>query len=132
MSPHKMSPRGTMLGLIIIRAGLPELVVNFEICNRFEVVIGLGDLAYPSYRELLEYDGGQHRSDECQFHIETSRLDAFMEQKWRVIRVDKSLIQQQSTVLITVRTTLETGGWAAIGPSDPSWITCCCQPSSRW
>ena len=89
---------------------------RFEICNRFEVVIGLGDLAYPSYLEPLEYDGGQHRSDECQFHIDTPRLDAFMEQKWRVTRVDKSLMQQRSRVLSTVRTALETSGRAAPKP----------------
>ena len=80
------------------------------------MVIGLGDLAYPSYLEPLEYDGSQHRSDECQFHIDTPRLDAFMEQKWRVTRVDKSLMQQRSRVLGTVRTALETSGRAAPRP----------------
>jgi very-short-patch-repair endonuclease len=114
------SARETMLRLIIVRAGLPEPVVNFAICNRFGAVIGLGDLAYPSHRVLLEYDGGQHRSDERQFHIDISRLDAFMEEKWRVIRVNKSLMQQPSTLLNKVRTALEAGGWAATRPSDPS------------
>jgi very-short-patch-repair endonuclease len=114
------SARETMLRLIIVRARLPEPVVNFAICNRFGVVIGLGDLAYPSYRVLLEYDGGQHRSDERQFHIDIARLDAFMEEKWRVIRVNKSLMQQPSTLLNKVRTALEAGGWAATRSSDPS------------
>ncbi len=107
------SARETMLRLMIVRAGLPEPVVNFEICNRFGAVIGLGDLAYPSYRVLLEYDGGQHRSDERQFHIDISRLDAFMEEKWRVIRVNKSLMQQLLTLLGKVGTALEAGGWSA-------------------
>ena len=114
------SARETMLRLMIVRAGLPEPVVNFEICNRLGAVIGLGDLAYPSYRVLLEYDGGQHRSDERQFHIDISRLDAFMEEKWRVIRVNKSLMQQRSTLLGKVGTALEAGGWSATRPSHPS------------
>jgi hypothetical protein len=106
------SARETMLRLFIVRAGFPEPVVNFEICNRFGAVIGLGDLAFPTYRVLLEYDGGQHRSDERQFHIDISRLDAFMEEKWRVIRVNKSLMQQRSTLLSKVRSALEAGGWS--------------------
>ena len=84
--------------------------MNFAICNRFGTVIGLGDLAYPSYRVLLENDGGQHRSDERQFHIDISRLDAFLEEKWRVIRVNKSLMQQPSTSLNKVRTARQPGG----------------------
>jgi hypothetical protein len=100
------SARETILRLIIVRAGLPEPIVNFAICNRFGVVIGLGDLAYPMYRVLLEYDGGQHRSDERQFHIDIARLDAFMEENWRVIRVNKSLLQKRSTLLDKVRRAL--------------------------
>ncbi|MES2093218.1 MAG: hypothetical protein V4531_05330 [Actinomycetota bacterium] len=106
------SARETLLRLMIVRSGLPEPIVNFEIRNQFGAVIGLGDLAYPTYRVLLEYDGGQHRSDERQFHIDISRLDAFMEEKWRVIRVNKSLMQQPSTLLGKVRTALEAAGWA--------------------
>ncbi|MFM9919234.1 hypothetical protein [Lacisediminihabitans sp. H27-G8] len=107
------SARETVLRLLIVRAGLPEPAVNVVICNSFGVVIGLGDLAYPRYRVLLEYDGGQHRSDEGQFHTDIARLDAFMEERWRVIRVNKSLMQQRATLLGKVRTALEAAGWTA-------------------
>jgi hypothetical protein len=106
------SARETILRLLIVRAGLPEPEVNLVICNSFGVVIGLGDLGYQKYRVLLEYDGGQHRADERQFHIDIARLDAFMEEKWRVIRVNKSLMRQRATLLDKVRTALEAAGWA--------------------
>ncbi|QNE48122.1 hypothetical protein F1C58_15265 [Glaciihabitans sp. INWT7] len=105
------SARETALRLLIVRAGLPEPGVNVVIRNSFGVVIGLGDLVDPEYRVLLEYDGGQHRSDERQFHIDIARLDAFMEERWRVIRVNKSLMQQRATLLGKVRTALEAAGW---------------------
>jgi hypothetical protein len=92
------SARETILRLLIVRAGLPEPEVNLVICNSFGVVI--------------EYDGGQHRADERQFHIDIARLDAFMEEKWRVIRVNKSLMRQRATLLDKVRTALEAAGWA--------------------
>jgi hypothetical protein len=78
-------------------------------------VIGLGDLAYPSYRVLLRIRWGQHRSDERQFHIDISRLDAFMEESGWVIRVNKSLMQRRSTLLGKVGTALEAGA----GPLPP-------------
>ncbi len=105
------SARETMLRLIIVRAGLPEPVVNHEIVNRYGAVIGIGDLAYPEYRVLIEYDGGVHLHDERQFHRDVERLDDFMEEKWRVIRVNKALMHKRAVLIGKVRTALEDAGW---------------------
>jgi len=35
-----------------------------------------------------------------------------MEEKWRVIRVNKSLMRQRATLLDKVRTALEAAGWS--------------------
>lgn len=105
------SARETMLRLLVVRAGFPEPIVNFEVRNRFGAVLGLADLAFPEYRVLLEYDGGQHRDDEKQFHRDVERLDDFMEEKWRVIRVNKELMARRATLLHKVRTALTEAGW---------------------
>lgn len=104
------SARETMLRLIVIRAGFPEPVVNHEIYNRFGALIAHGDLAFPKYRLLLEYDGAVHRQ-EHQFHVDIARLDGLMEEGWRVIRVNKQLMAARATLLGKVRTALEAAGW---------------------
>jgi hypothetical protein len=105
------SARETMLRLLIVRAGLPEPIVNYEIRNHWGAVLGLGDLAYPEHRVLVEYDGGQHRENEKQFHRDVERLDDFMEEKWRVIRVNKELMARPAALIGKVRTALTAAGW---------------------
>lgn len=105
------SARETMLRLVIVRGGLPEPEVNAVIRNSFGARIGHGDLVYAKARVLVEYDGAGHWDDDRQFAVDIRRLDEFMEEGWRVIRVDKALMAQTATLLGKVRTALEQSGW---------------------
>jgi very-short-patch-repair endonuclease len=105
------SGRETLLRLIVVRAGFPEPEINGAIFNRFGALMAHGDLVYRQYLTILEYDGGQHRTDDVQFSIDIVRLDDLMEEKWRVIRVDKHLMRQRATLLGKIATALEAGGW---------------------
>lgn len=101
------SARETMLRLLIVRGGLPEPEVNAVITNRYGATIGLGDLVYAKERVLVEYDGRGHWDNDRQFARDIRRLDEFMEEGWRVIRVDKALMAQTATLLGKIRTALE-------------------------
>ena len=112
LRPRTDSPGETTLRLLIIRSGLPEPVVNFTITNELGVFVAYGDLAYPQYKVLVEYDGGQHRDDEAQFNRDIDRLDDVMELTWRVIRVNKSHVDSRSAARIAkIRTALVERGW---------------------
>jgi hypothetical protein len=106
LRPGTDSGRETMLRLLLVRSGLPEPTVNHPVLNRFGAFIGFADLAYPTERVILEYDGGQHREDEKQFHRDIDRLDEFVEEGWRVIRVNKSLMGRSATLVAKVRAAL--------------------------
>ena len=109
--PGVDSPRETDLRLLIVRAGLPEPEVNAVILSRTGVKLATGDLVYRRYRVLLEYDGGQHRTDENQYHWDVDRLDALMEEKWRVVRINKSHLRNPPEVIRRVTVALTSGGW---------------------
>jgi hypothetical protein len=109
--PLTDSARETMLRLILLRAGLPEPEVNGVIRNSYGAQIAHGDLVFREYKTLVEYDGGHHRTDEAQFNIDIERLDEIMEEGWRVIRVNKSLMARRSTLLGKVETALTLAGW---------------------
>jgi len=105
------SARETLLRLIVVRAGFPEPEINPEIRNGFGAVIAHGDIVFREYRTIVEYDGGQHRTDERQFEIDIERLDQLMEEGWRVIRVGKSLMGRRATLFRKISIALEAGGW---------------------
>jgi len=105
------SPRETMLRLILTRAGFPEPGLNLPIFNRYGARIAHGDLTWERYRTILEYDGAHHRLDERQYNIDIARLVELMEEGWRVIRVNKSLMAMRAVLLGKVDTALRAGGW---------------------
>ena len=109
--PGVDSPRETDLRLLVVRAGLPEPEVNVVIHGRTGVKLATGDLVYRRYRVLLEYDGGQHRTDENQYHYDVDRLDSLMEEAWRVIRINKSHLRNPPEVIRRVETALAAAGW---------------------
>ncbi len=105
------SPMETRIRLIIVAAGLPEPQVNAEILNRYGAFIALGDMVYPEFRVLVEYDGAHHFTNVQQSHHDIERLDAVMEEKWRVIRLNSSHLRRPDVVVDKVRTALEDAGW---------------------
>ena len=109
-----------------MRAGLPEPEVNGVILNRMGVKLATGDLVYRRYRVLLEYDGGQHRTDEEQYHWDIDRLDDLMEDTWRVIRINKSHLRTRpAPVIRKVQTALRAAGWhpdPRLARAEKEWL----------
>jgi hypothetical protein len=103
-------PEGT-IRLMLGRAGLPEPAVNFAIVNSAGEFLALGDLAYPTYRVLIEYDGSHHFESAEQVHHDIDRLEGVMAQDWRVIRFNKSHLSRETHVAATVRNALLARGW---------------------
>ena len=116
--PRTDSARETILRLMILDAGLPEPEIDVKIVNRFGAEIANTDLGYRQYRVLIEYDGGQHREDPWQFGVDIERLDNLMEERWRVIRVDKMLMAKRATLVGKITTALMAGGWRGPGQTD--------------
>jgi len=109
--PRTDSVKETELRLAIVDAGLPEPEINVAIYDK-DGFIGLGDLVYKELKILIEYDGGQHRTDEEQFFHDVDRLDRAMAEGWRVIRVHKRHIARRfASAIERIRTALIARGW---------------------
>lgn len=103
------SPRETLTRLTLIRAGLPEPQVNFEIRDAIGRFVAFGDLAYPDYKVLVEYDGAQHREDEIEYNRDVNRLNDIMQLEWLIVRVNKS--HSRGQVVARARAALLSRGW---------------------
>lgn len=81
------SPGETRLRLVLVRAGLPEPVLNHDIHDSDGVHIARLDQAYPRFRVAAEYDGRVHAEDVAQFRRDADRWEAIRAHDWRLVRI---------------------------------------------
>ncbi|MEO8095423.1 MAG: DUF559 domain-containing protein, partial [Pseudolysinimonas sp.] len=77
----------SLLRLLLIRAGLPEPLINPPMAIGGETLHP--DLAYPQWRVVLEYEGDGHRTDQKQWRRDITRREQFEDAGYRVIRVHR-------------------------------------------
>lgn len=110
--PGTDSRQETRLRLHIVDAGLPEPLVNIPIHDADGLFLALGDLVYPEWKILIEYDGAHHFASEQQGHHDVDRLDLLMADGWRVIRVHREHMGTRAQGRIrTIRAALLRAGW---------------------
>lgn len=91
------SPAETRLRLLIVRAGMPEPVVDHP------VTVGGGrvwhpDLAFPAARVAIEYEGDGHR-ERARWRRDIARREAFEDAGWRVVRVTAEDLDDPSRLI---------------------------------
>ena len=110
----------TLLRLLLLRAGLPEPSLNESVTNRQGRLLGRGDLVWPEWRTVVEYDGDGHRTSDRQYDRDIRRIEDFVAAEWRVIRVRKhGLFVAKSDTVDRVRSALRAGGWHPDAVSRP-------------
>lgn len=80
------SPMESRLRVLIVRAGLPEPVVNHEVTDDRGRVRYRIDLSYPEHRIAIEYDGAYHDA-EVQHGADLVRREDLEAEGWRFVIV---------------------------------------------
>lgn len=94
------SPKETETRLLILQSGLPEPDVQFEVFDGRRFIARV-DLAYPSLKIAIEYEGDGHRTDREQWRRDIQRQRELEDQGWLVIRLTQDDLAQGSAALIT-------------------------------
>jgi very-short-patch-repair endonuclease len=84
-NPQAESPMETRLRLALVLAGLPEPTVQFPVVDQRGRVVARLDLAYPSERLGVEYDGVDHRTQHRAMR-DLDRQAKLTDLRWRVLR----------------------------------------------
>jgi len=79
----------TRLRLLLVAAGLPEPELNADVFDGGRH-LGCVDLAYPSLRIAIEYEGEHHLLDPQQWASDIQRYERLTAAGWTVIRVTKT------------------------------------------
>ena len=112
----------TRLRMLLVLAGLPEPKVNLKIVDEHGQVVLRADLAYPSVKLAVEYDGRHHAEDRVQVARDGDRRDEFEEGLWRLLVVTSSGIYREPEKTITrVWRALRARGFSPLPEPTDGW-----------
>ncbi|MCH6230800.1 hypothetical protein MK786_08630 [Microbacterium sp. CFH 31415] len=87
------------LRLTLVDHGLPEPARNHEVFER-GVYLGCVDLAYPTVKIAIEYEGEHHLLDPEQWSRDIARYEALRAAGWIVVQITKSELFNTPTVAV--------------------------------
>lgn len=93
------SPKETETRLLIVRAGLPEPSVQFEVRDG-GCFIARVDLAYPALKIAIEYEGDGHRTSKDQWRRDIRRQRDLEDRGWIVIRLTELDLAKDGIALL--------------------------------
>ena len=96
------SPKETETRLMIVHAGLPEPVVQYEV-REGGILLARVDLAYPEWKIAIEYEGDGHRTDKRQWRIDIRRQRELEDRGWTVIRLTELDLRDSGAIIARIR-----------------------------
>lgn len=96
------SPKESETRVLIVTAGLPEPVVQWDVVEDGRFVARV-DLAYPELRIAIEYEGDGHRVDRTQWRTDIRRQRRLEDLGWIVIRLTQADLDAPAEFLARLR-----------------------------
>ena len=123
------SPMETRVRMLFVLAGFPEPVVNVEVFDDAGRLRYRIDLAWPSAKVAVEYDGRHHINRQDQWTYDIRRREELEAEGWRfLVLTAPDIYRTPGTTLDRAESLLAAGGlrvrrrpdWFAHFPSQPS------------
>ncbi|HOA02543.1 MAG: DUF559 domain-containing protein [Actinomycetales bacterium] len=127
--PGVDSPMETRVRMLFVLAGFPEPVVNVEVFDDAGRLRYRIDLAWPSAKVAVEYDGRHHINRQDQWTYDIRRREELEAEGWRfLVLTAPDIYRTPGTTLDRAESLLAAGGlrvrrrpdWFAHFPSQPS------------
>jgi len=116
------SPMETRLRLLIVLAGLPEPVVNFEVVDDHGRARYRIDLSFPAQKLGIEFDGRHHIEREDQWVGDLLRREDLEADDWKfVVVVSSQFYGDPATVLGRVEAAMRSRGIRTPRQLDAKW-----------
>jgi len=104
--PNTDSLYETKVRLLLVRAGLPEPVVNLEVfCPKVGRLFHV-DLGYEREKIAIEYDGAVHVGNRAQMEIDANRRRLLQDEGWLIITVTSEQLNHPQDIIGSVETAL--------------------------
>ncbi|MDK3258446.1 hypothetical protein [Blastococcus capsensis] len=110
LSPLSMSRPESLMRYWLVTSRLPDPQPQVPIHDRWGRIVAHGDLGFPEWRVLLEYEGRQH-ADVDQFGRDIDRYSLMGADGWLVLRFANRHLGGPTTVVERTRRALISRGW---------------------
>jgi hypothetical protein len=110
LSEHSMSRRESWMRYWLLTSDLPNPVPQIPVLDRWGHEVAHGDLGYPEWKVLLEYEG-RHHADVDQFGRDIDRYSLMAADGWLVLRFASRHVWGPTIVVDRTRRTLLSRGW---------------------
>lgn len=97
--PRAESPMESRLRLLLVAARLPHPCVQYPVRDRSRRVVATVDLAYPTERIAVEYEGGEHFTPE-RGSRDVYRYTRLTDLGWRVYRYTAADVYRRPTEVV--------------------------------
>jgi very-short-patch-repair endonuclease len=94
------SPAESVLRVILVQAGFTGMVSNHVVRDRNGRFVARVDLAFPSARVAVEYEGDYHRTEPGRWRKDMVRIRRLEALGWRVLRVNADDLRDPTHLLI--------------------------------
>lgn len=114
------SPRESILRVTVIRHGFPAPLPNVSIYDESGRFVARVDLLFKEYREVLEYQGDQHRTDIRQWRRDISRRAEIESLDYHVTEVGADDLTHVRPFMRRLERNLRRRGWTGHASLEPS------------
>lgn len=105
------SPLETEYRIDAEAAGLPVPDLDVEIRDGRGRLVGITEVAYTSYRVLVEIEGDHHRTDRAQWNRDIEKYNSYNALGWEVVRLTSAHVRGARRGVTMVRDALLRRGW---------------------
>lgn len=121
LEPRSRSLKESETRAVLTFSGLPRPLSNCPVPVGEDVEI-IGDLWYPEWRVLVEYEGGQHQEERAVYLSDLDRYDLVRHAEIRYVQVTKERLAHARTLVGVVYRQLVAGGYDEPPPHlGPTW-----------
>lgn len=92
-------------------AGLPAMLVNFDVLDRFGAVVAVVDLQAPQFRMAFDYEGDHHRTDKKQWRKDLARVPRLQDAGWHHTRISADDLADSTELIARTHRRLRERGW---------------------
>lgn len=116
LDERSRSPKESELRSFVTAAGLPHPEVNQAVRGFDGALLGVGDLWFPRWRLVAEYEGRQHAEDRVQFRTDIERYAGFRQHEVAYVQITAAMIANPVGTVNRIYTALVRQGYAGPPP----------------